>query len=100
LLGDRSIAIRAAAIRALAQFDPEGFVTVLSGLDPDPNWTVRAALATALGTLAPQAGLPRLRSMLGDQDARVIPSVLASIAKLAPPDAATILMDQLKSSDP
>ena len=39
----------------------ESFVTVLSGLDPDPHWSVRAALATVLGTLPPENGLPRLR---------------------------------------
>ena len=87
VLGDPSPPIRAAAIQSMAQFDPEGFVTVLSGLDPDANWTVRAALAMALGTLTPEAGLPRLRSMLSDQDPKVIPAVLASLAKLRPPDA-------------
>lgn len=51
LLGDRNPTIRAAAIRALARQDPEGFVTVLSGLDPDPHWSVRSALASVLGDL-------------------------------------------------
>jgi HEAT repeat protein/cyclophilin family peptidyl-prolyl cis-trans isomerase len=100
VLGDPSPPVRAAAIKSMAQFDPEGFVTVLSGLDPDPNWTVRAALATALGSLAPEAGLPRLRTMLSDQESKVLPSVLASIAKLHPPDAGTIAIEQLKSNDP
>ena len=60
-LSDPSPAIRGAALRSLAAFDPENFVTVLSGLDPDPHWSVRAALATVLGTLPLEAGLPRLR---------------------------------------
>ena len=51
-LADPSAAVRAAALRAIAQRDPESFVTVLSGLDPDPDWGVRAALASVLGTLA------------------------------------------------
>ena len=100
VLGDPSPAIRSAAIRSMAQFDPEGFVTVLSGLDPDPNWSVRSALAAALGGLAPEAGLPRLRMMLSDQEPKVLPSVLASIAKLHPPDAGTIAIDHLRSNDP
>jgi len=100
ILGDPSPAVRAAAIRSMAQNDPEGFVTVLSGLDPDPNWSVRAALATALGGMSAEAGLPRLRSMLGDQEPKVIPAVLASIAKLRPPDAGTILTEHLKAADP
>src|SRR5204863_9045136 len=60
LVSDKTPAIRAAALRAVAALDSEGFVTVLSGLDPDPNWSVRAALATLLGTLPPDVGLPRL----------------------------------------
>src|SRR5207247_1842300 len=46
LLTDKSPSIRAAALRSVAALDSEGFVTVLSGLDPDPHWSVRAALAT------------------------------------------------------
>jgi HEAT repeat protein len=92
--------MRAAAIRALAQADPEGFVTVLSGLDPDRHWSVRAALASVLGTLSPEAGLPRLRAMLQDTDERVIPAVLASLAKLHAPDAAAVMRERLAASDP
>jgi HEAT repeat protein/cyclophilin family peptidyl-prolyl cis-trans isomerase len=99
-LADSSPPIRAAAIRALAQLDPGGFVTILSGLDPDPHWSVRAALATVLGTLAPEAGLPRLKSMLGDSDRRVIPAVLASLARLHAPDAPAVMLDRLKDDDP
>jgi HEAT repeat protein len=49
VLGDPAPQIRAAATRAIAQVDAEGFVTVLSGLDPDTHWSVRAALASVLG---------------------------------------------------
>jgi cyclophilin family peptidyl-prolyl cis-trans isomerase len=72
----------------------------LSGLDLDPNWTVRAALAGALGSLSPEIGLPRLRTMLADTDQRVIPAVLAGLVKLKAPDASTILIDHLKAEDP
>ena len=88
LLSDPSPAIRGAALRSLAAFDPENFVAVLSGLDPDPHWSVRAALATVLGTLPLETGLPRLEAMLTDTDQRVIPSVLASLVKLKAPKAA------------
>src|SRR6185436_19514593 len=53
-----------------------------------------------LGTLTPEAGLPRLRAMLNDPDTRVVPPVLDAIAKLHPPDAAPVLIDQLASTDP
>jgi HEAT repeat protein/cyclophilin family peptidyl-prolyl cis-trans isomerase len=99
-LADPNPPMRAAALRGLAQLDPEGFVTVLSGLDPDPHWTVRAALASILGTLPAEIGLPRVRAMLGDADERVIPSVLAAIAKLRPPDAATVAIERLSHNDP
>jgi HEAT repeat protein/cyclophilin family peptidyl-prolyl cis-trans isomerase len=99
-LADSSPPIRAAAIRSLAQLDADGFVTVLSGLDPDPHWSVRSALATALGTLGPEAGLPRLKSMLGDSDQRVIPAVLASLARVRAPDAPSVMLDRLMNDDP
>jgi HEAT repeat protein/cyclophilin family peptidyl-prolyl cis-trans isomerase len=95
-----SPAIRAAALRSAASLDAEGFVAVLAGLDPDPHWSVRAALASVLGTLPQAVGLPRLMTMLEDTDQRVIPAVLAAIASLHAPDAGTVLLDRLKADDP
>jgi len=99
LLSDPSPIVRAAALRSTAAIDPENFVTILSGLDPDPHWSVRAALAMTLGTLPSEIGLPRLRQMLGDTDQRVIPSVLAALVKQKAPDAAAILLERLKADD-
>jgi HEAT repeat protein/cyclophilin family peptidyl-prolyl cis-trans isomerase len=100
LLTDDTPAIREAALRSVATMDPENFVTILSGLDPDRHWHVRATLATVLGTLTPEIALPRLRTMLTESDQRVIPSVLDAIVKLKPPDAAQVLLDHLKADDP
>jgi HEAT repeat protein/cyclophilin family peptidyl-prolyl cis-trans isomerase len=100
VIADPSPPVRAAALRSLAGFDPENFVIVLSGLDLDSNWNVRAALATVLGTLTPDIGLPRLEAMLGDADQRVIPFVLASLVKLKSPTAAAVLLERLKAEDP
>jgi len=61
---------------------------------------VRAALATALGGLSPQAGLPRLRSMLGDDDARVIPAVLEAMGTIQGADASALMIEKLKVDDP
>ena len=89
LLSIRCRRFAASALRSLAALDAENFVTILSGLDPDPHWSVRAALATVLGTLPPEIGLPRLTAMLNDSDQRAIPSVLAALVKLKAPNAAT-----------
>ena len=100
LLSDPSPAIRGAALRSVATRDPENFMAVLSGLDPDPHWSVRAALATILGTLTVDAALPRLEPMLADADQRVIPFVLAALVKLKAPKATAILFERLKADDP
>src|SRR5882672_5924927 len=100
LLTDPGPAIRAAALRSIATMDPENFVTILSALDPDPHWNVRAALAAVLGTLPPEIGLPRLKAMLTDSDQRVIPSVLEALIKMKAPDAAQVMLDHLKADDP
>jgi HEAT repeat protein/cyclophilin family peptidyl-prolyl cis-trans isomerase len=98
-LGDRSPAVRMAALQALSKRDEETFLIVLSGLDPDPQWNVRAALATILGTKDPERSLPRLTPMLGDSDARAIPSVLAAMTKLKAPDMGKILIEHLGKDD-
>jgi HEAT repeat protein/cyclophilin family peptidyl-prolyl cis-trans isomerase len=99
-LGDPSPAIRAAALRSLVQFDRDNFITVLSGLDPDPHWSVRAALASVLGTLPPEIGLPRVQAMRNDEDARVVPAVIAALAALKAPDAGEVILEKLKTGDP
>ena len=100
LMTDPLPAIRSAALRAAAALDPENFVTILSGLDPDPQWSVRATLASTLATLRPEIGLPRLHTMLGDNDQRVVPAVLAALVALKAPDAPAILLDHLAADDP
>ncbi|HKT82036.1 MAG TPA: HEAT repeat domain-containing protein [Vicinamibacterales bacterium] len=98
-LVDPNPAVRAAVLRALAQVDPAGFTIVLGSLDADPNFSVRAALATVLGTLPSEAVAPRLRVMLKDTDARVIPSVVTALAKIKAPDAGQIALERLSSDD-
>jgi len=100
LLSDASPTIRAAALRSLSATDAESFITILSGLDPDPHWSVRAALATVLGSMTSDVALPRLEAMLADSDQRVIPAVLESLVKLKSPKAAAILLERLKVDDP
>jgi cyclophilin family peptidyl-prolyl cis-trans isomerase/HEAT repeat protein len=100
VIGDRDPLIRAAALRSASALDPEGFVTILSGLDPDPDWRTRAALASLLGELPRQTALPRLTRMLDDSDQRVIAAVLTALVKIGAPNAGDILLDHLKADDP
>ncbi len=55
---------------------------MLSGLDPDPDWVVRAATATTLGSIEQPGVQETLRGMLSDSDQRVIPSVLRALVKI------------------
>jgi cyclophilin family peptidyl-prolyl cis-trans isomerase/HEAT repeat protein len=99
LMSDPAPGVRGAAIRALAAIDSETFLTTLSGLDPDRDWTVRTSLADALAMLPPAQGQARLVAMLQDRDQRVIPAVLRALIAAKAPDAERILRDQLKADD-
>lgn len=99
LVGSREAWVRAAAFRALAHVDREQFALVLSGMDPDPEWTVRAAIATALGDAGDEVSLTVLYSMLKDDDARVLPSVLEALRKARGNDAADTLKKHLDHPD-
>jgi cyclophilin family peptidyl-prolyl cis-trans isomerase/HEAT repeat protein len=100
LLADRNPAIRAAALRSSATLDSEGFVAILSGLDPDPDWHVRTTLASILGTMSTRTGMPRLNAMLADSDQRVIAAVLNALVKIGAPNAGALLLDHLSADDP
>ncbi len=92
--------VRAAALNALARSDVDTFLISISGLDPDPHWSVRAALATTLGDLGRERAQAPLTTMLGDADQRVIPSVLTALARIGAPNAAAEMNARLKSDDP
>lgn len=100
LLSDPSPAVRGEALIALARVDREGFLIALSGLEPDRHWTVRAALARALAHLPSETAAPLLEPMIEDEDQRVLPSVLASLASLKTPRAAEIALEKLRADDP
>jgi HEAT repeat protein/cyclophilin family peptidyl-prolyl cis-trans isomerase len=98
-LGDPSPSVRLAALQAMARRDDDPFLIVLSGLDPDPDWSVRAGLATILATKDAERSLPRLRPMLKDADMRVVPSVLTAMTKLKAPDIGKVLIEHLGHED-
>jgi cyclophilin family peptidyl-prolyl cis-trans isomerase/HEAT repeat protein len=92
--------VRAAALNALARTDVETFIASISGLDPDPHWSVRAALAATLGDLGRDRAQVPLTSLLRDSDQRVIPAVLAALAKVGASNAQAELLARLKVDDP
>jgi len=99
MLTDSSPPMRAAALKTMAAWDSAQLVAVLSTLDPDPHWSVRAQLASVLGDMNTELGAGRLEAMLKDSDQRVVPSVLEAMVKTKMPSAAAALIDQLKADD-
>ena len=92
--------MRAAAQSALAKADAEMFMTVLSGIDIDAQWSVRAALATALGGFAPDLAAARLEQLARDPDVKVRAATLGAMARLKVPTAGERLLAALADPDP
>jgi len=88
LLSASAPAMRAAALGAAARIDPDAFLLVLSGLPRDPDWTVRASLATVLATLPAERVTPALADLSVDADARVHSAALRALALVKAPDLA------------
>ena len=99
LIADPNPVVRGTAIRALGRVDPDVFVATLAGLEPDRDWTVRAAVAGALGLLPGDRSLPRLSMLLQDPDQRVVPAAIAALAASKPPGVEKLLIDKLRSDD-
>jgi len=69
-------------------------------MEPDHHWIVRAAIAEVLGTMPAEIAIARLTPMLDDQDKRVLPAVIDSLARVKAPGLETLLVAQLKNPDP
>lgn len=91
--------LRAAVLRALAQLDPVTFTTILSALDPDADWRVRAALAEAVTALPTEVSHPTLDRLRQDADQRVVPAVLRAMAKAGVPGLDAEVIRRLESDD-
>ena len=91
--------LRGAAMRALAGIDPDTLITALSGQDADPDWSVRAELATTLGMFEARRALPLVRLLLADTDARVVPAALRALVTLGAPDAESVVVAHLAHDD-
>ncbi|HEY7058597.1 MAG TPA: HEAT repeat domain-containing protein, partial [Vicinamibacterales bacterium] len=91
--------MRAAALRAAAAIDPDAFLLMLSGMEPDPHWLVRAALADVLGSLPANVAIDRVRALVEDQDTRVIPAALGALERLKAPGLDGLLVKALGHAD-
>ena len=99
LVAERDPWIRASAFGALAQTDRADFALVLSGMDPDPVWWVRSALAAALGAVGDEMSVGILHGMLRDEDPRVLPAVLEALRRARGKDALDTLRRHLEHPD-
>ena len=99
LVAERDPWIRAAALGALAHADRGDFALVLSGMDADPVWWVRSALATALGDVGDEMSVGILHAMLRDEDPRVLPAVLDALRRARGKDALDTLLRHLDHAD-
>jgi cyclophilin family peptidyl-prolyl cis-trans isomerase/HEAT repeat protein len=98
-LTDPSPAMRAAALRAAARLSPQPFLLVLSGLPRDPEWSVRATIASVLGTYASVDVIPALEDFLADDDARVHGAALEALAAVKAPALTKYLFASLEAAD-
>ena len=85
LLTDSWPAMRAAALASAAKINPDAFLLVASGLPPDPEWSVRAALAEVLATLPAAQVRAAIADFTTDADARVRGPALRALAKVGSP---------------
>ena len=99
LLTDPWPAMRAAAITGAAKLDPEGFVLVISTFDRDADWSVRVAIANALGALPADRATPALQDLANDDDVRVRGPALEALARVEAPDLTKRLFDALEAPD-
>jgi cyclophilin family peptidyl-prolyl cis-trans isomerase/HEAT repeat protein len=98
-LADPAPAMRAAALAAAAKANPDGFLLVLSGLGRDRDWSVRAALASVLGTLPADRVSAALEDLAADDDARVHAPALRALAAVRSPALQARLEAALVATD-
>jgi cyclophilin family peptidyl-prolyl cis-trans isomerase len=99
LMTDPWPAMRSAVLGAAARVNPEGFLIVASGLPPDADWSVRAALAAVLAGMPADQVRSGLEELSGDPDPRVQAQALRALAKVGAPDLNPRLFKALEADD-
>ena len=96
---DRWASMRSAALTAAARIDPDGFLLIVSSLERDREWSVRASMASVFATLPADLARPALLDLAGDTDVRVQIPALEALAKIGAPDLTKRLFDGLEAPD-
>ena len=91
--------MRAAAFTRAARIDPDAFLLVFSGLEPDRDWSVRAALASVLATLPADRVRRAVLDLVADPDVRVQGPALEALAEVGAPELTQRLFDALEAPD-
>jgi cyclophilin family peptidyl-prolyl cis-trans isomerase/HEAT repeat protein len=99
LVGHEDPAVRAGALHVLAGMNHEELALILSGLDPDPVWSVRSAVAEGLAGSRDELGLGILRGMVRDGDARVAAAAVDALRLSEGPGADAVLVQSLTHAD-
>jgi len=99
LLADEWPVMRSTALAAVARVDPQNLALILSGLQPDPDWTVRASVARLAASLPPEAAEARLLELWNDPDSRVHGAALAAAIQAKLPAAEAWTREALTRTD-
>ena len=99
LMASSQPTVRAAAHRAAARIDPDGYLLLLSGTERDRDWSVRAALADVLSQLPPDNARAALEELASDPDVRVQAPALQALARVGSPDLDRRMFAALNAPD-
>jgi cyclophilin family peptidyl-prolyl cis-trans isomerase/HEAT repeat protein len=92
-------ALRVAAFAAAAKANPDGFLLVISNVERDRDWSVRAALAGVLATLPADRVRAAIAELVDDADVRVQGPALEALAAIGDPGLAGELFAALETPD-
>lgn len=91
--------MRSAATLAATKVKPDAMLLLMPSFGLDPDWSVRASLATALAALPADEARGAIQDLTVDADMRVRSAALDALARIGAPDLATRLFDALDAPD-
>ena len=98
--GERAV-VRGAALSGLVAMDAARALPMVAEFARAPEWLLRLYAARAAGAARAEAGLPLLRMLARDRDARVVvAAVETAAARDTVPEARALFIEQLAAADP